>query len=331
MRALSCHGEHPSQHMHQKLPPIVEWDTLSHLASHTWYYIILVGTVIAQMWALSVSNKSFAALIKPVTLRIDINVQHISRWCTSPEPLVCGHCSLQEEDPPRIYTLLCGSVTLLHGSQNDPELQGHLRAARTACAAEEAFAAQDGHELPTTQASGLLAAETEDHRLHALEASTGSTCHKADGSVHCCTHTTDSRSSEGAAGLLQGQPQTSASRHHSCSSAATPSDQARPGVWQRVMAAIIQGARLQLQADFKAASNSAINASPSSDVFAQVQLTTRISTKRAPVGHNASPDVTAALEAHVPSSSPEGNLTVSAVQPGHSFWWVVTLAQQQHY
>jgi len=186
----------------------------------------------------------------------------LSSCITDTLVLVCVR--LEEDAAPQMYCVLCGTVTLLHGSPADPELQQMLHAARLQAAADATVADAGAQQLQCREVPN-------------------------------------------AAG------QSAAVNQH-------------PGIWRRVMAAVIQGSRLQLQSSMNA-NSSLITGAATNLQQQQVHSTTHTQhtpTHPQPGAAHELPGPTA-HELPATATNHGSSLTVSSAEVGQSFWCAMCL------
>lgn len=191
----------------------------------------------------------------------------------------CGRRLRDDADTPKVHSVVCGSVTLLHGSTADAELQGLLQAAQAQWEADEAAAAEERAQQQQLCLQTSAAAPADD----------GSALVRRNSTLeHCCP-------------------------------VALPS----PGVWQRVIAAVSQGTRMQLQSSIAAARSSMASTSTPAQPQQQQQQSSSLHQHKPALSSPALPAVvSSALRAPAGfalTASPDTTLTLSAAEVGQSF------------
>jgi hypothetical protein len=234
-------------------------------------------------------------------------------------------CRVVEEDPQQLYSVLCGSVMLLHGSSTDPELQQLLHEAR----AEYSAACAEGCLLllQQQQGDGTHAADTVEQAARSSDASGSGPALGDRGSSSTGGASTppsrcpSGRSEPGTRSLSQPGSNRSSFSSHRCSSAYKHAAFSQPGVWQRVMAAVSQGFRLQIQTTMDAQASTLTTGpsaqlqqkqSPALHVNLQLHASAPLMGTAAAAG--SSPSVQEAT-----AGAHDSSLTISAAGAGQSF------------
>lgn len=228
-------------------------------------------------------------------------------------------CRLQEEDPPQVYSVLCGSVTLLHGSASDTELQQLLQTARTEWAAEDAALAEaQAAQQLCSHAPAEAAGTPADHLTHPstradTSSSTAASCSATpvggpgtDPSTPCCADR---------------------SCPYPCCEGTSRLGFSHPGVWQRVMAAVSQNSRQQLQSSMDARVG-ALTTAPSThllqqythDSHAALPLNLQPPGQSIPAAAAAAGMLAGLRLSDGPAAERESSLTLSVAKERHAFW-----------
>lgn len=243
-------------------------------------------------------------------------LQVLSLFCVS----VCI-CRLQEEEPPKLYSVVCGSVTLLHGSASDPELQQLLQAARAEWAADEAAAADALAQQQEQQASSPAdAADLHTTGRQSLEAS--AVC----AGVSISTAASSRPASETDPDHMLCTADNSCCLE-CCAAGRHQTGLSHPGVWQRVMAAVSHNSRQQLQ-DSLDARAAPLTTAPSAHLqqhqpHQQQQQHTHTSHHTAPLNLQGSAAAAASLNLRlsdaVSAAERESSLMLSVAKRNQSF------------